>query len=310
MAVVLLTAAVTAPAFEFVSLGTGAITGLYYPTGRAICSLANHEDAGGAVRCSVEPTSGSVYNVDHLATGDLDFALIQSDVQFDAYTGRGPWAARPMPELRSVFTVFTEAVAIVARADLDVTGLDSLKGMRLSVGNPGSGARATWEKIEAALGWKREDLRLRPACARRRASMRCAMTRSTHSCCCRATLRLLWTRRAAGCLIRLFGVEGPAIDQLVAASPYYRHTVVPASAYGFGADIKTFGSAATLVTSTHVADAVVHAIAKAVLGHLDEFGALTPTMVGMTPAEMIHDSLTAPLHPGAERAYRELGLMR
>ena len=147
VAVVLLTAAVTAPAFEFVSLGTGAITGLYYPTGRAICSLANHEDAGGAVRCSVEPTSGLVYNVDHLATGDLDFALIQSDVQFDAYTGRGPWAARPMPELRSVFTVFTEAVAIVARADLDVTGLDSLKGMRLSVGNPGSGARATWEKI-------------------------------------------------------------------------------------------------------------------------------------------------------------------
>ena len=116
------------------------------------------------------------------------------------------------------------------------------------------------------------------------------------------------TRR--GCPMRLFGVEGPAIDQLVAASPYYRHTVVPASAYGFGADIKTFGSAATLVTSTHVADAVVHAIAKAVLGHLDEFGALAPTMVGMTPAEMIHDSLTAPLHPGAERAYRELGLMR
>lgn len=136
----------------FASLGTGAINGVYYPVGGAICAIVNQDLSATGVRCSLETTPGSVYNVDALRSGELEFAIVQSDVAFEAFNGKGAYANKPDPELRSVLALHPELVTIVARAG--VKDVADLAGKRIYVGPEGSGTRHTWEAIAHAFGWK------------------------------------------------------------------------------------------------------------------------------------------------------------
>ncbi len=154
------TAATASAEQKFISIGTGGITGVYYPTGGAICRLVNKERKTTGIRCSVELTGGSVYNINTIQSGELEFGVAQSDVQYNAYNGKAQWDGKPFKNLRAVFSVHPEPVTIIARADANIHNISDLKGKRLNIGNPGSGTYATWEIIEAALGWKREDLKL------------------------------------------------------------------------------------------------------------------------------------------------------
>ena len=153
------------PAFaqdqQFVSIGTGGVTGVYYPTGGAICRMMAKSRAEHGIRCGVESTGGSVYNVNAVRSGELEFGVAQSDVQFKALNGEGSFADQGAnPDLRSVFSIHPEPFTVVARADSGIANFDDLKGKRVNVGNPGSGQRDTMEVLMAALGWTMDDFAL------------------------------------------------------------------------------------------------------------------------------------------------------
>jgi TRAP transporter TAXI family solute receptor len=135
----------------FASLGTGPTNGVYYPVGGAICTIVNEDLRSSGVRCSSETTPGSVYNIDALQSGELEFALVQSDVAFAAYNGEGVFAGAPFRDLRSVLLLHSELVTIVARPEIHQ--LSDLSGKRINVGPEGSGSRSTWDNIQTALGW-------------------------------------------------------------------------------------------------------------------------------------------------------------
>lgn len=297
-----------AGALDFISVGTGPVGGLYYPTGRALCSLVNRQAEVEGLRCSVEATSGSVYNLDALAQGEEDFAIVQSDVQYDAFNGRGRWAGRPLSRLRAVMSIYPEPVTIVASAESGIAGLDDLKGKRLNIGNPGSGTRATWETLEAALGWNRETLR--QAAELRQANVGTSLCEGRID----AFLALtgnpspLLARTLADCPSHLVDVTGPAIDRLVAERPYYARVTIPAASYGLPRPVETFGGSATLVTSADLPEHIVHAVTAAALQGIGQLVEAVPPMAGTGPAQLAGGTLTAPLHPGAERAFREHGL--
>ncbi|MEQ8806159.1 MAG: TAXI family TRAP transporter solute-binding subunit, partial [Rhodospirillales bacterium] len=148
-------------AAEFITIGTGGVTGVYFPAGGAICRLVNKDRKDHGVRCSVESTFGSVFNINAIRSGDLDLGLAQSDTQYGAVRGEAPFDKRgPYPELRSVFSLHAEPVTLMARADAKIRHINDVKGRRMNIGNPGSGTLATWQVIEQALGWKRRDLAL------------------------------------------------------------------------------------------------------------------------------------------------------
>src|SRR6516162_7711467 len=140
-----------------VSIGTGDLHGVYYPVGKAICAIVNQDIRAHGIRCSPETTPGSVYNVDALRSGELDFAIVQSDVQYAAYNGRGVWLGYPFADLRSVMSLYPELVTVMARADSSIRNLPDLAGRRVSVGSRDSGTRATWDTIQAELGWHGSD---------------------------------------------------------------------------------------------------------------------------------------------------------
>lgn len=295
---------------QFISIGTGGVTGVYYPTGGAICRLVNKNRKEHGIRCSAESTGGSIYNINTIRAGELEFGVAQSDWQYHAYHGTSKFEAQGAFEnLRAVFSVHPEPVTVIASDASGIATLTDAKGKRLNIGNPGSGTRGTWEVIEEALGWERSDLRLA-------AEMKSAET--GQAVCDGKIDAYFWLvghpsaltqESLATCDAHLVHVEGAAIDKLVADNPYYRTASIPAGMYNNESDIRTFGVGATFVSSADVPDEVVYVVVKAVFENFEDFKKLHPAFSNLSEAEMISDSLSAPLHPGAEKYYKERGWM-
>ncbi len=296
---------------KFVSIGTGGITGVYYPTGGAICRLMNKNRKETGIRCSVESTGGSIYNINAIRAGELEFGVAQSDWQYHAYNGTSKFEDKgPFEDLRAVFSIHPEPVTIVARADAGIENILDLKGKRVNIGNPGSGTRGTWEVIEQALGWKRSDLALA-------AELKSAET--GQALCDNKIDAYFWLvghpsaltqETLASCPSRLVSARAPALDKLVEERPYYSFATIPGGLYpGQDEDVPTWGVRATLVTSMAVPEDVVYNLVKAVFDNFDAFKKLHPAFAHLTEQEMISASLSAPLHPGAVKYYKERGWM-
>jgi TRAP transporter TAXI family solute receptor len=296
---------------KFVSIGTGGVTGVYYPTGGAICRMVNKGRKEHGIRCSAESTGGSIYNINTLRTGELEFGVAQSDWQYHAYHGTSSFEEQgPFEGLRAVFSVHPEPVTMLARADSGIRNIQDAKGKRVNIGNAGSGTRGTWEVLETALGWDRSDLSLA-------AELKSAET--GQALCDNKIDAYFWLvghpsaltqETVSSCDAKLVNVTGPEIDKLVEDNPFYRHAVIPGGMYsGNPDDTKTFGVGATFVSSADVQDDVVYVIVKAVFDNFEDFKRLHPAFANLKPEEMIKDSLSAPLHDGAVKYYKERGWM-
>lgn len=295
---------------QFISIGTGGVTGVYYPTGGAICRLVNRERKETGIRCAVESTGGSVYNINTIKAGELEFGVAQSDWQYHAYNGTSKFADNPFPEIRAMFSVHPEPFTLMARADAGVNSFEDLKGKRVNVGNPGSGQRATMEVVMDAFGITMDDFAL---------ATEYKGSEMAKQLCDGNIDAMIYTighpsaavkEATTTCDVKLVDVSGPEIDKLVADNPFYRVATIPGGMYnGNDSDTTTFGVGATFVTSADVSEEVAYVVAKAVMSNLDDFRGLHPAFANLDASQMVSDGLSAPLHPGAERAYRELGLI-
>lgn len=297
---------------RFISIGTGGITGVYYPTGGAICRLVNKYRKETGIRCSVESTGGSIYNINAIRAGELEFGVAQSDWQYHAYHGTSKFEEQgPFEDLRAVFSVHPEPVTIVARDDSGIQNILDLKGKRVNIGNPGSGTRGTWEVIEETLGWKRSDLALA-------AELKSAET--GQALCDNKIDAYFWLvghpsaltqETLASCPSHLVNARAPALDRLVEERRYYSFAVIPGGMYpSHPDDIPTWGVRATFVTSAKIPEDVVYTVVKAVFDNFDSFKKLHPAFAHLKEEEMISASLSAPLHPGAIRYYKERGWLQ
>ena len=296
---------------KFVTVGTGGVTGVYYAVGGAICRLVNKDRAKTGIRCSVESTGGSVYNVNAVKSGELDFGMAQSDVQYQAYNGTGPFKEADK-DLRAVFSVHPEPFTLVARKEANIKQVQRPQGQARQRRQP---------RLGHALGdggaagrREHEDLRLR---ARLRSSRptstarRCATTRSTPSSTASATRRPTSRTRPRPAAPSWCRSTDPAIDELVKKHPYYAKVTIPGGLYANNPQpTPTYGVTATMVTSSKVPADVVYAITKAVFDNLDEFKKLHPAFAHLDAQHMIHDGLSAPIHEGALRYYQEKGWMK
>ncbi len=298
-----------AAAEEFITIGTGGVTGVYYPTGGAICRLVNRDRKDHGIRCSVESTGGSVYNINTIREGELEFGVAQSDWQFHAYNGTSKFEDKgPFEELRAVFSVHPEPFTVVARADSGIKTFDDLKGKRVNIGNPGSGQRGTMEVLMEAKGWTADDFAL--------ATELKAAEQSAALCDNQIDAMVYTVGHPSGsiqeattaCDSVLVTVGGDAVDKLVADNSYYRTATIPGGMYrGNDADTGTFGVGATFVTSSNVSEDTVYTLVKSVFENFDAFKKLHPAFANLKPEEMAQDGLSAPLHPGAAKYYKEKG---
>lgn len=295
----------------FLTIGTGGVTGVYYPTGGAIARLVNKGRKDHGIRCSVESTDGSVYNLNAIAAGDLDMGIAQSDWQYHAWHGTSDFAGKgPDKELRVLFSLQPELFTVVARVDSGIKTFRDLKGKRVSIGNPGSGQRSTMEVVMGLLGMTTEDFRLT-------AELKSA-EQAGALCDNKIDAFIFIVGHPSGsirestifCDSVMVPLNGPDIEHLVAEKKYYQQAVIPAGMYrGTDTDTQTFGVGATFVSSTRVSQEVIYQVVKAVFENFEDFKQLHPALKNLKKQEMVQEGLFAPFHPGALRYYKEAGLM-
>ncbi|HFQ5107836.1 TPA: TAXI family TRAP transporter solute-binding subunit [Vibrio vulnificus] len=297
---------------EFITIGTDSVTGVYYPTGGAICKLVNKDRKDHNIRCSVESTGGSIYNVNTIRSGELDFGIVQSDWQYHGYKGTSKFEEQgPYTKLRAMFSLHTEPFNIIARSDAGIDKLEDLKGKRVNIGNPGSGDHATMSVVMDAMGWNNDSFKL--------ASELKGSERSQALCDNKIDAFIYMVGHPNGsikeattsCDAKLVSATGPQIDKIVADNPYYAYSTVPAGMYrGTDKDVKSFGVAATLVTTADVSDDVAYNVAKAVFENFDTFKRLHPAFATLKKEDMVSAGISIPLHPGAVKYYKEVGLLK
>lgn len=303
--------AVSAQEQRFVTIGTGGVTGVYYPAGGAICRLVNMDRKEHGIRCSVESTGGSVYNLNAIRQGELDLAVAQSDWQYHAFNGTSQFKDDgPNKKLRAVFSLHPEPFTVVASKGSGIKNFEDLAGKRVSVGNPGSGQRATAEVLMNEMGWTMDKFSLA-------AELKAA--EQSQALCDGNIDAFFYTvghpsgaikEATTSCDSVLVNVYNDSAKKLIDDNPYYRKAVIPGGMYrGSDNDVTTFGVAATFVSSTDVPDDVVYEVVKAVFENFDSFKRLHPAFANLNKSEMVADALSAPLHPGAAKYYKEAGLI-
>ncbi|MGX2948039.1 TAXI family TRAP transporter solute-binding subunit [Frederiksenia canicola] len=296
---------------KFITIGTGGQTGVYYVVGQSICQLVNRDTAKTQVKCNAPSTGGSVANLNSIADKQMDMGIAQSDWQFHAYNGSSSFEGKKNDKLRAIFSIHPEPFTVMARDDSGIKSFDDLKGKRVNVGDPGSGTRATMNVILNAKGWTDKEFKvaseLKPA---EMASVMCdnnldAVTYNVgHP---NGALK----EAAASCNAHLVPVTGEAIDKLVADHAYYAKATIPGGLYkGTDNPVESFGVYATLVTSADVDNDKVYAVVKAVFDNFDRFKRLHPAFENLKQEDMIKNALSAPLHEGAVRYYKEKGWLK
>lgn len=298
----------------FVTIGTGGITGVYYPTGGAIAKIVNQKKKEYGIRCTVESTGGSVFNVNAVMAGDLEFGVVQSDRQYQAIHGTkgSEWDGRPQPDLRAVFSIHPETCTLVAAVDAGIKTIADLKGKRVNIGNPGSGHRknAIDALTAAGLDWEK-DLMAEGIKASESAGLLQDERIDAFFYTVGHPNGSFKEATAGARKIRFVPIAGPGVDQLVQKRPYYAKAIVPVldnyPAAVNDTDIESFGVKATFVTSAKVPDNVVYAITKEVFENFEDFKKLHPAYKVLTKQNML-EGMSAPIHPGAMKYYKEAGL--
>ena len=295
---------------KFITIGTGGQTGVYFVVGQSICRLVNRGTADHNLKCTAPSTGGSIANINAIKAGDMDMGVAQSDWQFHAFNGSSQFEGDAFEGERAVFSVHGEPFTVIARADAGITSFADLKGKRVNIGNPGSGQRATMEVVMDALGWTLDDFAL--ASELKPAEQAAALGDNKVDAIIYTVGHPNGSIQEAVSTVDavLVPVTGPEIDQLIADNPFYAAATVPGGMYkGSDNDTSTFGVKATFVTSSDVADDVVYEVVKAVFDNFDRFKKLHPAFENLKEEEMITDGLSAPLHDGAVKYYKERGWM-
>ena len=298
---------------KFITIGTGAVTGVYYPTGEAISRMINNKSGQYGIKATVESTAGSVYNINAVASGDLEFGIAQSDRQYQAVHGKAEWSKiGPVKKLRSVFSIHPESITLVASEKSGINSVSDLKGKRVNLGNPGSGQLQNSKDVLSAFNISLDDIKAEYVKAVEAPGLFQDEKIDAFFYTVGHPNGNILEATSGRIKVNLVPINGPPVDMLLKKYPYYAKTLIPGGFYPDKikkGDVESIGVKATLVTSSEVDDDTVYAVTKEVFENLEEFKTLHPSYSVLTKENML-EGLSAPVHPGALRYYRETGLVR
>lgn len=296
---------------QYVTIGTGGVTGVYYPTGGAISKMVNKKSSEYNLKATVESTGGSVYNVNAIMSGDLEFGIVQSDRQYQAYKGLAEWEGKPQEKLRAVFSIHPESISLLAADDANITSFTDLKGKVVNIGNPGSGQRGNAIDAFEAYGIDYEtELQAEGLQAAESASALQDGMIDAYFYTVGHPNGSFKEATAGARKAHFVDITGPEIDALIEKLPFYANSIISIKDYPNAtntSDVRTFGVKATLCTSADVPDSVVYAITKEVFENFEEFKTLHPAYANLEKKDLLA-GLSAPIHPGAMKYYQEAGL--
>ena len=291
---------------QFVTMSTGSLTGVYYLTGNALAQMVNKK-ADNKIKVTVETSAGSVFNVNAILAKQVDFGIVQSDRQYQAYNGLAEWEGKGKnTNLRSIFSIHHEALTLIAAKDSGITNIPSLKGKKINIGNPGSGQRQN--SLDALSFF----------------SLNAESDIITENVKAADSPSLLQDKRIDAFFYTVGHPNGVikeilagkravqfvdilVSDDFIVKYPYYSKSTITKDVYELDKDVHTFGVKATLCTRADIDEKIVYLMVKSVFEEFENFKTLHPSYQHLTKADMLK-GLSAPLHVGALKYYKEAGL--
>jgi len=295
---------------QFITIGTGGVTGTYYLTGKQICKFVNQRKDKTSLRCSVEATSGSINNIKSIKNEELDFGIVQNDVVYHASKGIGKYKNNKIKNIRSIMAIYPELFTLVTRKDANINSYKDLKGKRINIGNEGSGNESTALAMFKSTNLKVSDLKI----ASRLSSVEMPDALIDNKIdgyfymVGHPTQNILDASRYAD--VKIVELKGLAIDNLILKNPYFTKEFIAGGLYeGNPNNIQTFGVKAVLVANKNVDDKTVYNLVKSVLENFKEFKKSHQAYSNITKESLLN-GLSAPLHEGAKKYYKEIGLLK
>lgn len=293
-------------------LGTGSVRGVYFPIGGVICRLLNRHESLHKIRCTIESTSGSVSNLRQLREGIFDLVVTQSDWQYHAYHGSSTFEKDgPNGNLRAVFALEADPLALIVRADSEISKFDDLQDRIVSFGYSRSLQNRSINDLLAVKGWTDNNFKE----VRRMSDTR----QITELCAGNVESILLLTSSlndnlkqvSEDCSLRLVPIDGPEIEKVIQQKPYYRSGIIPKGMYlETEQDVQSFGLGAIFVASESTSPKAIYNVVKEIVENFKDFQSLHPSLIGLDKKELPYAGISAPLHPGAIRYYKEARLLR
>jgi hypothetical protein len=309
--VVVLGMAVSAPqamAKQDILFGGASITGVYYQVALQLSNMMN-KHAADKYNYIGRPTGGSVFNINAIDRGAFDFAVAQSDRNWQGFNGAADWEGKPVTGLRSVFSMHPETVLLVTRKDAGIKTVMDMKGKRINIGNPGSGQRGNAEDVLRIYGLDFNKDFSAEALQQAEASRALVDQKVDAFFFTVGNPSAAVEEPAQSVDLDIVPINSDGIKDFVAKHPYYIMTTIPAGTYkGVDKGVETYAVTATVISSESVSEEVVYDMVKTVFENLDELKASHAAFRNLNPKEMLQ-GLSAPLHPGAIKYYKEKGWM-
>lgn len=295
---------------DIFTIGTGGSLGNYASAGRAIARIVNNKQENHGFQLQEKETTGSVYNIDAIMKGEIEFGVAQADRVYQAINGLAEWkGGEPQKDLRAVFGLYTEAVTLVATRDSGITTIQDLRGKRVDVGHPGSGSRKNALDALAAAGidWSK-DIKVYGEKPDDRTRMYLhGQLDAYFDTIGHPSKSMLF---AVNSVPRVRFIPLVNIDKVLSKYPYYSKSIIPVKLYPGVLnveDVDTVGLKATFLTSANIRDDVVYAITKAIFEEFESLGKFDPILKTFSKESMV-EGVTVPIHSGAVRYYKEIGL--
>jgi TRAP transporter TAXI family solute receptor len=291
---------------KLIVIGTGNVSGIYYPAGGIICRLMNRDRKTLGIRCAVESSDGSIANLQMLDRDEIDFGLVQSDWQENAYYGLGAFKDERVEKLRFILSLHSETFTVIIKRNSDIKTFDDLKGRAINTGAVGSGSRATWDELMRAKGWQNDMFK--------KLSDLKAVEQPSALCNNEIDAIILLTGHPNGivdeiaksCDITILDVNDSEVVNFIAANPEYVKSIIPSGIYAsIPEDVTTFGVKTTLVSTTDTSEDIVYKLTKQIFENLDVIKAINPVFNQLDTQKMVTEGRTAPIHPGALKYYKE-----
>ncbi len=294
---------------ETLKIGTAGFSGAYYPTGGALSKTINdhtNEDFS-----KVVSTGGSSDNINRLLSGKIHLALSQADRHYEAWYGQGEWKDKgPQKKLRSLFSLYPQTINLIAARVSGVKTLKDLEGRRVNIGNKGSGDRANAVDIieSAGLDIKKMNITEYPISIAGRKFLEGKIDAFFYTIGHPSLVIAEAANVQGGAMI----VPISDVDSFLVKYPYYQSTLVPMNRYASMVNskdrVESIGIQTTLLTTEDIPEGIIYKVVKHIFENLEDFKSQHAVLKDLSKTSMLQ-GLTAPLHPGAERYFRESGLL-
>ncbi len=286
------------------TMATGGTSGTFFPLGGAISSVITKYYPD--VNITVQTTDGSVNNAHLMGAGDVDMALIQTDISYYAFNGLEIFKKK-YPNLRAICRVYPDTTHIIAKGDGSIKSIQDFKGKTVSVGAPGSGNEVSFRQIINAAGLTYKDFKpvyLSFSESAEHFKDGHIVAFHTNSSVPAAIVLDLNSLNK----VQLIPVGGELRKKIIKEYPFYTAVDIPANTYKYqDKPYETIAVQAILAVDAKIPDEVVYQMSKALFGHLDEVGAAHSAGKNMSLKGAL-DGIAIPVHPGAAKFFKEKGV--